>query len=502
LTKALSTTLGKTPYLNYISGEWTESSSSETYLVRNPANTDDIVGVFQKSNREDVRKAIDAAQEAFDPWRDMTPPKRGAILYKAWSKMSERVEQFAVAMTREEGKTIRDSRGEAKACLNILEYFAADGRRILGETAPSELPNYFTYTIRKPLGVVAAISPWNFPLSEPVRKIAGAIVCGNTVIAKPATITPLSSIMFVQLLEEAGLPKGVVNLVTGPGSLIGEELATNQVVKGISFTGSSEVGLQLNRRAAEHLKKVQAEMGGKNPVVVMDDADLDLATEGIVQGAFGSTGQRCTCTSRVIVTPSIKDKLVEKVVERTKQFKVANGMREDADMGPLASSEQFEKVNEYIKIGRGEGARLTLGGNVLKGPEFDKGYFVEPTIFIDVKPEMRIAQEEIFGPVLAFMDANDFSEAVNVANGVQFGLAASIYCNDLSTCQKFVNKIDVGLVHINNPTVGGEAQLPFGGLKASGIGPHEFGLAAVEFFTDKITVFVDYSGRKREAKFI
>lgn len=488
--------------MNYIAGEWVPASSGETYVVRNPGNTDDVVGIFQKSTRDDVRKAIDAAQVAFEPWRELQAPRRGAILFKAWVMMIERAEQFASAMTREEGKTIRDSRGEVKASLNMLEYFAADGRRLLGETVPSELPNYFAYTIRKPLGVVGVITPWNFPLSEPVRKIAGAVICGNTVVVKPATITPLSAIMFVKLLEEAGMPKGVVNLVTGPGSVVGEELATNPAVKGISFTGSSEIGSALYRKAAEQLKKVQAEMGGKNPVIVLGDADLELAADGIVQGAFGSTGQRCTCTSRVIATPDIRDELLDKVLKRTKQFKVGNGMREDVDMGPLSSAEQFEKVKRYIKIGIDEGAQLLFGGNVLKGPEFDKGYFIEPTIFDKVKPEMRIAQQEIFGPVVAFMDAADFEEAVRIANGVEYGLAASIYCNDLSTCQKFVNKIDVGIIHVNNPTVGGEAQLPFGGIKLSGVGPHELGLAAIDFFSEKITVFVDYSGRKREAKFI
>jgi acyl-CoA reductase-like NAD-dependent aldehyde dehydrogenase len=489
-------------YSNYIAGDWVQSLSGECYSTVNPANKDEMIGYFPKSDSSDVKAAIEAAAKAFDSWSDTPAPKRGALLFNVWNLMNQSAEEIARIMTREEGKTIRDSRGEVKASLNMLEYFAGEGRRFLGETVPSELSNYFTYTIRKPLGVVAVITPWNFPLSEPVRKVAGALIAGNTVVIKPASSTPLTAVSFVKLLEKSGIPKGVVNLVIGAGSTVGDELVKNELVRGISFTGSTEVGFQLYEIAARRGKKVQAEMGGKNAVIVLPDADLDLAIEGIVQGAFSSTGQRCTCTSRLIVQEQVKSQVIDALIKRTSQLKVGNGEREDVDLGPLANEEQLRKVKHYIEIGKREGANLLFGGDSPKGKDYEKGYFVEPTIFDGVVPEMTIAQEEIFGPVLSIFSARDFDEAIHIANGVRFGLTASIYSQDISNCLKFVNKVEVGMVHVNNPTLGGEAQLPFGGIKASGIGPHELGIEAIDFFSEKITVFVDYTGRKREARFI
>jgi alpha-ketoglutaric semialdehyde dehydrogenase len=490
-------------YHNYIAGGWVPCSSRETYQVVNPANTDQVVGNFPSSNATDTREAIEAAQKALDSWSEMPAPKRGAILFRAWNLLNDSGEEIAKAMTLEEGKSIRDSRGEVKISLNILEYYAAEGRRLMGETVPSELANYFTYTIRKPLGVVGVITPWNFPLSEPARKVAGALVAGNTVVFKPASSTPLTAVLFLKVLEKAGVPKGVVNLVIGSGSLVGNEIVENDSVKGVTFTGSSDVGSKMYEKAAKKGKKIQAEMGGKNPVIALPDADMELAVEGIVQGAFGSTGQRCTCTSRLIVLEGeTKKQLLEALVKRTSRLKVGNGMREDVDLGPLAGEEQFKKVKNYIDTGKKEGATLLFGGDSPKGAEYDKGFFVNPTIFDEVTPTMTIAQEEIFGPVLSVLTVNNLEDAIEVANDVKFGLSASIYSQDVSSCFKFVNKIDVGMIHLNNPTLGGEAHLPFGGIKASGIGSHELGIESIDFFTEKITVFADYTGKKREARFI
>ena len=489
-------------YLNYIEGNWVGASTGKTYSVLNPANTNAIVGNFQESGPEDAQKAIMSAHKAFTSWRKTPPPLRASILFKAWQLMRERQNEIAKTITLEEGKPIKDALGEVKRTINVLEFTAGEGRRMYGQTMPSELTKNFTYTIRKPLGVVAIISPWNFPLSIPVWKIAPALICGNTIVFKPATGTPLTAVVIMELFIDAGLPKGVLNLVTGPGRKVGEELIKHPLVKGISFTGSNEIGATVYDEGSKRMKKVQCEMGGKNAVVVLQDADMELAVEGIVQGAFGSTGQRCTATSRVVVEEKVYEAFIEKIVTQVKKLKVGNGSKADVDMGPLASESQFKKVLGHIATGKEEGATLLLGGNPMSGPEYGAGYFVDPTIFTDVSQDMSLAQEEVFGPVLSVVKAKDFDDAVDIANNVKFGLSSSIYTRDIGAAFQFIDEIDVGMVHVNSPTLGGEAQMPFGGTKASGMGTREQATTTIDFFTELVSVYIDYTGMTREAKFI
>jgi acyl-CoA reductase-like NAD-dependent aldehyde dehydrogenase len=489
-------------YYNYVGGKWVPTSTGLTYSIVNPADTTQLLGYFQHSGVDDARHAVEAARSAFELWRSTPAPKRGEILYRAWSLMKDRAEDFARSITTEEGKPLPDARGEVKRSLNVLEYMAGEGRRLFGDVIPSELEKNLIFTYRRPLGVVAVVTPWNFPVSIPVWKIAPALVSGNTVVFKPASITPLCAVELVKLFEEAGLPKGVLNMVTGPGATVGKELTTNPMVKAVSFTGSTETGRWIYENASRSLKKVQCEMGGKNAVVVDTDSDLELAAEGITQGAFGSTGQRCTATSRVVVLREVKETLVEKLVKRASKIKVGDGLAEETEMGPLSSLDQLQKVLRHIESAKAEGAKLLYGGRRLSGDIYDRGYFIEPTIFDDVTPRMKLAQEEVFGPVLAIMTAENFDEALHIANSTTFGLSGSIYTNDLGRAMKFVQDSEVGMIHINSPTLGGEAQAPFGGIKESGVGQREQGRRAIEFFTDEIVVYLDYKGSKREAKFI
>jgi acyl-CoA reductase-like NAD-dependent aldehyde dehydrogenase len=489
-------TLGqKHPYRNYINGQWVESSSGQFTPNINPANTDDIIGHAAQSSREEAQAAIAAAQEAFPAWRNTPAPVRGRILAKAVQLCYERKEEIAKVMTREEGKTLAESRGEVQKSINLLEYYAGASFRVEGRTSPSEMPNTFVYTIRQPLGVVSAITPWNFPFCIPVWKTAPALVAGNTVVFKAASNTPGCAEMLVKIYEDAGLPKGVLNLVYGSGGTIGDEFVNNPTIRAVSFTGSCEIGAVVARQAASHLAKVTCEMGGKNPVVVMDDADLDLAVEGAAQGAFGSTGQRCTATSRVILHHRIADKFIEKLIERVKKIKVGDGFGEGVTMGPAVDKAQYETDLRYIEIAKKEGCTALVGGGAL---EIGKGYFVAPTVFDGVKPEMTLAQEEVFGPVLAVMRAGDFEEAMKIANGVKFGLTCSIYTSDANLVMRFTDRIEAGMVHINSPTVGGEAQLPFGGFKQTGYGSREMSDEGLNFFTQLKTVFYDYTGVKRQ----
>jgi acyl-CoA reductase-like NAD-dependent aldehyde dehydrogenase len=487
---------------NFIGGDWVSSSSRRTYEIRNPANTDDLVGLFQEADIQDVRAAIEAAKLAFSSWKKVSPPQRGLILFDAWNIMKERAEEFARGITREEGKPLADSRGEVKRSLNVLEYMAGEGRRLLGVRIPSELQNTLIYTERRPLGVVGVITPWNFPLSIPMWKIAPALISGNTVVFKPASSTPLSAINLVKLFSDAGLPKGVLNLVTGPGKSIGKELIENEDVRAVSFTGSTEIGRWIYENASKSLKKVQCEMGGKNAVVVAENADLDLAVEGIVQGAFGSTGQRCTATSRVVVVESVKEKFMQKLLERVRKLKVSDGFDPTVDVGPLASKNQLEKVLDYVTNAPREGARLVYGGNRLTGHDYDKGFYVQPTVFDDVSPNMRIGCEEVFGPVLSIINATDLEKAIELANDSRYGLSGSIYSTNLTEVMKYIDQIEVGMIHVNSPTLGGEAQAPFGGVKESGLGEREQGPRAIDFYTQEIVIYVDYTGKKREARFI
>ncbi|MEM3803208.1 MAG: aldehyde dehydrogenase family protein [Conexivisphaerales archaeon] len=492
----------KNVYYNYIAGRWVEASTRQTYELHNPAGISHNLGIFQQSGAEDAKMAIDAAKEGFQSWKELPPPKRGEVLFRAWEMMKERAEDFARTITTEEGKTLADARGEVKRSLNVLEFMAGEGRRLIGEVIPSELAKNFIFTYRRPLGVVAVITPWNFPLSIPVWKIAPALVSGNAVVFKPASTTPLTAISLVKLFEEAGLPKGVLNMVTGPGGTVGKELTTNPDVKAVSFTGSTETGRWIYENASKTLKKVQCEMGGKNAVIVDSTADMALAAEGIVQGAFGSTGQRCTATSRVIVVKEAKKELVEEILKKASRIKVGNGMIEGIDMGPLSSEDQMKKVLFHIENAKEEGARLLTGGNRLTGDGYDKGYFIQPTVFDMVRPEMKIFQQEIFGPVLAISEADGIDEAIELANRSSFGLSGSIYTNNMQNAMKYIEKAEAGMLHVNSPTLGGEAQAPFGGIKESGLGQREQGRRAVEFYTEEIVVYIDYTGTKREAKFI
>ncbi|MCH7800549.1 MAG: aldehyde dehydrogenase family protein [Chloroflexi bacterium] len=492
-----------TTYQNYIGGQWIDSVSGETYTISNPAHKSQILGAFQRSVHEDAVSAIEAARKAHPGWSSTPAPQRAAILYRAIALMDERGDQLARSITIEEGKPIADAQGEVKRSMNITEYAAGEGRRMFGNTTPSELPNTIAYTTRRPLGVVGIITPWNFPLAIPAWKIAPALICGNTLVFKPASATPMTAIELVKIFEDAGLPPGVLNLITGPGSSVGNTIVDHPDVDGVSFTGSTEVGTALYTRATQTLKKVQAEMGGKNAVIVLEDADMDAALGGIVQGAFGSTGQRCTATSRAIVQESVYDSFMTELIERTSKLTVGDGLDPEMDIAPLASQAQFDKVMEYIGIGTEEGATLAYGGNALTEGSLDEGYYIEPTIFTDVDTNMRIAQEEIFGPVLTVFKAADLEEAVSISNSVKFGLSSSIYTMDIPQAFRYIDTVESGIVHVNCPTLGGEVHLPFGGTKESGIGVREQGTEAINFFTEPVTVYIDYSSAARaQARFI
>lgn len=484
-------------YRNFIRGEWVVSESTKTVPNLNPADTRQVLGMVPLSTAEETRRAVGAAMAAFPTWRDTPAPVRGRILFDAWNLMEREKEQLARILTREEGKTVKESLGEISRTINILEYIAGEGRRLSGETVPSELPRNFCYTIRQPLGVVAVVTPWNFPVAIPCWKIAPALVAGNTVVFKPATLTPETATAVVSLFERAGVPRGVLNMVLGSGSTVGHALLDHEDVKAVSFTGSNEVGAEIYGRAARRMIRAQCEMGGKNPLVVMGDADLDVAVESAAQGAFGSTGQRCTATSRVIVEDAVADAFVERLATRAGRLRVGNGLEAGIDMGPAVDKAQLETDLRYIDVGREEGAKLLCGGRRLAEGAHEHGYFVEPTVFDHVKISTRIAQEEIFGPVVGVIRVKDFEEALQAANSVPYGLSSAIFTSDAAKVFRFVDGIEAGIVHINSGTPGGEAQLPFGGMKATGLGGREMGPTAIDFFTELKTVYVDYTGQKR-----
>jgi aldehyde dehydrogenase (NAD+) len=487
-------------YKNLIGGAWVASASPETTPNRNPANTDDVLGLVPRSTADEARAAIAAAEAALPAWRATPAPRRGQILFEAWRILAARKEDLARALTREEGKVISDARGEVGKALNVAEFTAGEARRLNGETSPSELPNTLAYTVRVPHGVCALITPWNFPVAIPVWKIFPAIVSGNTVIWKPATNTPETATLLAEILVEAGVPAGVVNMVHGAGSAVGDTLARDAAIRAVSFTGSNEVGGALYALCSRDGKKVQCEMGGKNPLVVLEDADVALAAEATVQGAFGSTGQRCTATSRAIVHERVADAFVEKVVARARALRVGDGMDEATEMGPSVDEAQMSTVLRYMEIGRGEGARLLVGGSRLTDGPYARGWFVAPTVFDHVKPSMRIAREEIFGPVLSVIRVKSFEEALAAANDCRYGLSSSVYSSDTNKVFRFIDAIETGIVHVNSPTMGGEAHLPFGGTKATGVGQREMGRTAIDFYTEWKTVYIDYTGQARSTK--
>jgi len=477
-------------FANYIAGEWVDSGS---YIEnRNPANTDEIVGLHPRATAQDVEKAAGAAAEALPKWAAMPGPARGAILFKAADILEHEFDSLGAEMTREEGKTLPEAKGEVRRAINIFRYYAGEGSRAGGILTPSERERVHTFSIRKPIGVVGLITPWNFPIAIPAWKMAPALICGNTIIVKPASVSPLSSWRIVEALHMAGAPKGVVNFLTGSGGELGGALVNAAPVKAISFTGSNEVGQWLHAEASKRRIRIQLEMGGKNPTIVLADADFNSAVENTVNAAFFSTGQKCTATSRVIVEDALYPQFLDALVARTKKLKVGNGMEAGVDIGPAVDQGQLDTVLKYIEIGRKEAGDPVLGGHRLTGGAYDKGFFLEPTIFANVEEKMRIAQEEIFGPVLAVMRAKDFPDAMRIANNIPFGLSASIQTTNVSRVFDFVYGAEAGLLTVNLPSAGVEYQLPFGGTKESSFGPKEQGPAAFDFYSDYKTIYLKY----------
>ncbi|MBK9155656.1 MAG: aldehyde dehydrogenase family protein [Chloracidobacterium sp.] len=485
-------------YRSYIDGEWIRSASGVTVPNINPANVNDIIGNAELCTREEARSAVEAAYRAFKGWRETPAPARGKIISTAARLMEQHKEELASILTREEGKTIAESRGEVQRAINIVEFCAGETRRLNGETIQSELPANFAYTIKEPHGVVACITPWNFPVAIPAWKLAPALAAGNTVVMKAAEATPATAVRIFELFIEAGIPPGVINLLLGKGSEVGQEIADHPAVRAISFTGSTEVGLQIYQQGAKRGIPVQCEMGGKNPVVILEDCDMELAVESTAQGAFGSTGQRCTATSRAVVIDSIADEFVERIIERAKKFKLGDGSKPSTDIGPSVDEKQFNTVLKYIDIGREDGAELLTGGRRATGEGLENGYFIEPTVFDKVTPDMRIAREEIFGPVLSVLRVKDFEQAMVTANDSDYGLSSSVFTNDANAMFHFINEIESGMTHVNSPTTGGEAHIPFGGIKATGVGPREQGSTSLDFYTELKVVYVDFTGRKRQ----
>jgi acyl-CoA reductase-like NAD-dependent aldehyde dehydrogenase len=480
-------------YRNYINGQWVECQAKKTVPNINPADTDEIVGHFQASSPEDVQAACDAAAKAQPAWAALPAPRRGDYLFKAAEILESRLAKLGEDMTREEGKTLPEAKGEVKRAINIFRYFGGEGARQFSYQIPSERENVFCYTMRKPLGVVALITPWNFPSAIPAWKMAPALVGGNTVVIKPASLAPLSAYRLVEALHEAGIPAGAINYVTGGGGSVGNTLVDHPAVRAVSFTGSCEIGGKLYDRVTKRRIRVQLEMGGKNPTIVLKDSDLGYAADILVNGAFFSTGQKCTACSRAIIERAIYEPLVKILVEKTKKMKVGNGLEAGVAMGPAVDQSQLDTDLQYIEIAKKEGAKLLCGGNRLTGGIYDKGFFVEPTIFGEVTTEMRIAQEEVFGPVLALMVANDFDDAMRLANSARFGLSASIVTRDVTRVHQFTNQIQAGLITVNLPTAGVEYQLPFGGTKESSFGMREQGPLALDFYTETRTVYLKYT---------
>jgi alpha-ketoglutaric semialdehyde dehydrogenase len=487
-------------YKNFIDGEWVEASTGQTFENRNPADTRDVIGIFQRSGKADVDAAIAAAKQAFAKWRLIPAPRRAEIIYRAAEMLMERKEDYARDMTREMGKILKETRGDVQEAVDTAYYMAGEGRRMFGPTTPSELPNKFAMAVRQPIGVCGMITPWNFPMAIPSWKLLPALVCGNTCVIKPAQDTPLSTFDLVRVLYDAGLPRGVVNIVTGFGSEVGTPLTEHADVRAISLTGSSAVGRIVGTTAAKSFKHCSLELGGKNPMIVLDDANLDLAIEGGLWGGFGTTGQRCTATSRIIVQKGIYGDFIERYVQRAKALKVGNGLDETVEMGPAINENQLKIDLSYVDIGKAEGARLKCGGNRLNKGEYQNGYFMEPTVFVDVDPKMRIAQEEIFGPVVSIIPCDDLEDAIEIANGIEYGLSSALYTKDVNRAFTAMRDLDAGITYINAPTIGAEVHLPFGGVKATGNGHREGGLGAIDFYSEWKSIYVDYSDRLQKAQ--
>ena len=494
----MTTTETKT-FQNYIGGEWIDAASGETFTSTSPANGETI-GTFPKSGPEDVDRAVAAAKEAFEEWRLVPAPKRGEILFRFAQLVTDRKDELTELMTHEMGKVKPEAGGDVQEAIDMSYYMAGEGRRLFGQTTPSELRDKFNMSVRLPIGVVGVITPWNFPIAIPSWKIVPALVCGNTVVFKPATDTPLLGERFVELLTEAGVPAGVVNIVHGGGGAVGDRLVRHPDVPVITLTGSRETGVEVMRNAADCLKHVHLELGGKNAIIVLDDADLDLAVDGILWSAFGTSGQRCTAASRVIVQDGVYDALQSRLVEAVERLRLGVGWDDGTDVGPVINKSALEKIHSYTQIGVDEGARLLTGGEVATGDGLDDGFYYRPTIFGDVDARMRIAQEEIFGPTTALIRVSDFDEAVQVSNGIRFGLSSSIFTRDVNKAFRAMRDLQAGITYINAGTIGAEVHLPFGGTKDTGNGHREAGQAALDVFTEWKSIYVDYSGKLQRAQ--
>jgi len=488
------------PCQNLIDGRWVPARSGKTVENRNPADTDQVIGAFPDSDASDVDAAVAAARRAYEEWRLVPAPRRAEVVLRAARILEAEKEDLARLMTREMGKVLPEARGDVQEAIDCGILAAGEGRRLHGDTTPSELPNKMAMSFRMPVGVCALITPWNFPMAIPSWKLFPALVCGNTVILKPATDTPASAARLVDVLVRAGIPNGVVNLVNGSGRNAGFPLVQHPDVRVVSFTGSSEVGRVLGKECGQNLKRLSLELGGKNAQIVMEDANLDLALEGVLWGAFGTAGQRCTATSRLILHRQIAATFQERLVEAARSLRIGDGLQESTQVGPLVNRAQVETVSSYVEIGKKEGAELLCGGKPLRGDGFDKGFFFEPTVFGDVRPTMRIAQEEIFGPVLSVITVDSFEEAIHVQNDTPYGLSSSIYTQDVSRAMRAVRDIEAGITYINGPTIGAEVHLPFGGVKDTGNGHREAARTVLDIFTEWKSVYIDYSGKLQRAQ--
>ena len=484
-------------YKLFIGGEWTDSATDKTFYDINPATLDTLASL-QVAGKDDVDRAVEVAWEAFKTWSETPPPKRAMVLFRAARILEERKEELAVLMTQEMGKVLPETRGDVQEAIDITLYAAGEGRRMLGETTTSELKDKFCMTVLQPIGVIGVITPWNFPMAIPAWKLMPALVAGNSIVMKPASDTPLLTIKLVEVLMEAGLSPGVINLVFGPGETVGEAVVRHQNIRAISFTGSLETGKWIMGECAKAMKRVSLELGGKNPIIIMGDADIDLAVDGVLWGAFGTTGQRCTAASRVIVHEKVKYEFTKRLLDRTQVLRIGDGLDPKTDVGPVINESQLSKIEKYIHIGQNEGANLLTGGKVTS-PGLP-GFFFEPTIFTDVGPDMRIAQEEIFGPVVSLIPVSGLDEAIEVANNTSYGLSSSIYTRDISSAFRAIKKIEAGITYINSSTIGAEVHLSFGGVKGTGNGFREAGTDAIKEFTEVKAVYFDYSGKLQKAQ--
>jgi alpha-ketoglutaric semialdehyde dehydrogenase len=492
-------TTGVETQANLIGDAWVGAKSGKTFESRSPA-TGELIGVFPRSSAGDVDRAVEAAKDAYASWRLVPAPRRGEILFRFGALVAEHKDELADLMSREMGKVLAEAGGDVQEAVDMSYYMAGEGRRLFGHTTPSELPDKFNMSVRQPIGVVGVITPWNFPIAIPSWKIVPALVCGNTVVFKPANDTPMLAQRFVELLLEAGVPPGVVNLVHGFGREVGDRIVRHPDVPVVTLTGSRETGVAVLEAAAENLKHVHLELGGKNGIIVMDDADLELAVDGIVWSAFGTSGQRCTAASRVIAHRAIYDELVTRIVSRAEQLRLGPGWEEGSDVGPVINAAALEKIHSYTGIGKGEGATLLTGGEPATGNGLENGFYYRPTVFGDVEPGMRVAQEEIFGPTTSVIPVSDLDEAIRVANGIPYGLSSSIFTADVNSAFRAMRDLEAGITYVNAGTIGAEVHLPFGGTKQTGNGHREAGQAALDVFTEWKSIYVDYSGKLQRAQ--